>query len=66
MKIGTYIEYPGYDKAWVGLETQSSYLINKIKNIFNSEGKTSFEWLCSQLQVEWVLKTDFNYKTLNV
>jgi len=64
MNKGIYIEYPAYDKAWIAWETKSSYLINKIKKILNNEGKTSFGWLCSQLEVEWILKTDFNYKTI--
>jgi len=64
MNKGIYIEYPGYDKAWIAWETNSSYLINKIKKILNNKDKTSLGWLCSQLEVEWILKTDFNYKTI--
>ena len=64
MSKGIYIDYPTYDKAWIAWETKSSYLINKIKKILNNEGKTSFDWLSSQLEAEWILKTDFNYKTI--
>ena len=63
--IGNWIEYPGYDKAWINWETQTSYLICKIKNIFDDKGIISFND-CSPLEVEWVLKNSFNYKTLNV
>jgi hypothetical protein len=66
MEYNTYIEYPGHDRAWIGWETNSSYLIYKIKNELNEEGKTSRGWLFSQLEVEWILKTEFNYKTINV
>jgi len=65
MEVGDWIEYPGHDKAWIGWETTSSYLIYRIKNILNEEGKTSQTWLYKQLELEWVLKTDFNYKTIN-
>jgi hypothetical protein len=65
MEIGDWIEYPGHDKAWIGWETTSSYLIYRIKNVLNEGGKTSQTWLYKQLELEWVLKTDFNYKTIN-
>ena len=45
MEINTYIEYPEHDRAWIGWETNSSYLIYKIKNELNEEGKTSRGWL---------------------
>jgi len=64
MEIGDWIEYPGHDKAWSGWETTSSYLIYRIKNVLNEEGKTSQTWLYKQLELEWVLKTNFNYKTI--
>jgi hypothetical protein len=63
MNINTWIEYPEHDRAWIGWETTSSYLIYRIKNVLNEEGKTSQTWLYKQLELEWVLKTDFNYKT---
>ena len=64
MKIGDRLKYPGHDEAWIGWETTSSYLIYRIKNVLNEEGKTSQSWLFKQLELEWVLKTDFNYKTI--
>jgi hypothetical protein len=64
MNKGDYIEYPGYDKAWIAWETDTAYLINKIKKILNDEGKTSFWELFSKIEIEWILKTDFNYKKI--
>jgi len=56
MKVNNYIEYPGYDVAWISWETQSSYCVTKIKNKFDENGKISFGWLVKQLENEWILK----------
>jgi hypothetical protein len=66
MKKGDWIEYPEHDRVWIGWETESSYLIYKIKNELNEEGKTSSNWLYKQLELEWILKTEFNYKIKNI
>jgi len=60
-KVKDYINYPGYDIAWIGWETQSSYCVSKIKNKFDENGNISQSWLLKQLEVEWVLKSEFNY-----
>lgn len=65
VKLGTLIEYPEYDRAWIAWITQSSYLIMKIKYIYNKNGEIEIGDLFSKLEVEWILKTDFNYKILN-
>jgi hypothetical protein len=59
----TWIECPGYDKAWVACETDSSYHITKLKNIYDDKGnvRRPRTW---GLEGEWVLKTKFNYKML--
>ena len=60
-KLKDYIKYPGYDIAWINWETTTSYCLNKIKNKIDSNGKISRDWLISQLEVEWVLKSKFDY-----
>lgn len=45
-----WIEYPGYKFAWIIWETSSSYLISKLKNVFNT------------IENEWVKKNKFYYK----
>ena len=66
IKLNDYIKYPGYDIAWIGWETQSSYCISKIKNKFDKDGNISNNWLAKQLEVEWVLKSEFNYPIINL
>jgi hypothetical protein len=60
-KVNDYINYPGYDIAWIGWETQSAYCVYKIKNKFDENGNISQNWLLKQVEVEWVLKSEFNY-----
>lgn len=62
LKIGDNIKIEGYDKAWVGWVTNSSYQISKIKNIFDDNGKISFGRLCNSLEVCWVTKLDWHSK----
>lgn len=60
LKIGKKIKYAGYDRAWIGWVTNSSYLITKIKNILDENGNTSEDWLWKNIEVEWVLKSDYH------
>ena len=66
MKVKDYVNYPGYDIAWIGWETQSSYLINKVKDKFDKNGYISRGWLLRQLEFEWVLKSEFNYPVVEL
>lgn len=60
LKIGDKITIDGYDVAWIGWITKSSYLINKIKSIYDENDKTSFEWLCKNLEVCWINKSELH------
>jgi len=60
-KLKDYIKYPEYDIVWINWETTTSYCLNKIKNRTNKNGKISKDWLISQLEVEWILKSEFKY-----
>ena len=62
LKINDKIKLEGYDEAWIGWVTNSSYLINKIKNIFDENGKISRGWLLKNLEVCWVTKRDWYSK----
>ena len=62
LKIGDKIKLEGYDEAWIGWVTNSSYLINKIKNRFDENGKISRGWLMKNLEVCWVTKWDWHSK----
>jgi hypothetical protein len=64
MNINNWIEYPEYDKAWIAWETTSSYLVHKIKRFFDDEGKILSPRLWD-METEWILKTEFNYKIKN-
>ena len=66
LKVHDYIYYPGYDIAWIGWETQSSYLVHKVKDKFDENGNISKTWLLIQLEVEWVLKSEFNYPVVEL
>jgi hypothetical protein len=61
LKIGDKVKLEGYDEAWIGFVTNSSYLINKIKSILNPDGKTSREWLCSNLECNWINKYEYHF-----
>jgi hypothetical protein len=60
LKIGDKIKIEGYDEAWIGWVTESSYQISKIKSIFDKNGKISKSWLWCNLEISWVKKEDFN------
>lgn len=62
LKINDKVKVEGYDEAWVGLVTDSSYQISKIKSRFDNNGKISMGWLLSNLEVEWVTKRDWHSK----
>ena len=64
LKIGDKIKLEGYDEAWIGWVTNSSYQISKIKNKFDKKGNVSFEWLCKNLEVCWVTKWEWHSKTV--
>lgn len=64
LKIGDKIKLEGYDEAWIGWVTNSSYQISKIKNKFDKNGNISFEWLCKNLEVCWVTKWEWHSKTV--
>ena len=64
MKKGDWIEYPEYDIAWIGWETGSSYLVSKIKKALDKDNNLSIGYLTSQVESEWILKENFNYKKI--
>ena len=59
----TWVECPGYDKAWIACETDRSYHVSKIKKLYNDKGNVlrPRTW---GFEGEWVLKTKFNYEIL--
>lgn len=61
LKINDKIKLDGYDEAWIGFVTTSSYLISKIKNVLDPNGHTSREWLLSNLEVQWITKYDYHF-----
>jgi hypothetical protein len=62
LKIGDKVKLEGYDEAWIGWVTNSSYLISKIKSRFDENGKISRGWLMKNLEVCWVTKWDWHSK----
>ena len=53
LKIGDRIKVEGYDEAWIGWVTNSSYQISKIKSRLDENGK---------IEVCWVTKSDWHSK----
>ena len=51
LKIGDKVKLEGYDEAWIGWVTNSSYQISKIKSRFDENGKISRRWLMKNLEV---------------
>lgn len=66
LKEKDWVNIEGYDKAWIGWVTKSSYLINKIKSIRDEKGEISYGWLLKSLEVEWVLKSEWHSKNRNI
>ena len=62
LKIGDKIKLEGYDEAWIGWVTNSSYQISKIKSRLDENGKISMGWLMKNLEVGWVTKLDWHSK----
>jgi hypothetical protein len=62
LKINDKVKVEGYDEAWVGWVTDSSYQISKIKSRFDENGKISRGWLLGNLELEWVTKRDWHSK----
>jgi len=62
LKIGDKVKLEGYDEAWIGWVTNSSYQISKIKSRFDENGKISVGWLLKNLEVRWVSKEEWHYK----
>ncbi len=62
LKIGDKVKIEGYDEAWIGWVTNSSYLISKIKSIFDENGNISSGWLYKNLEAEWITKWDWHSK----
>jgi hypothetical protein len=53
LKIGDKIKLEGYDEAWIGWVTTSSYQISKIRSRADENGK---------IEVCWVTKWDWHSK----
>jgi hypothetical protein len=62
LKKGDEVKLEGYDYAWIGWVTNSSYLICKIKSRYDENGKTSRGWMLMNMEVHWVLKSDWHSK----
>jgi hypothetical protein len=62
LKIGDKVKLEGYDEAWIGWVTNSSYQISKIKSRFDENGKISRGWLMKNLEVCWISKWDWHSK----
>jgi hypothetical protein len=62
LKTGDWVKLEGYDVAWIGWVTNSSYLICKIKSRVDENGKTSDGWMMMNTEVYWVLKSDWHSK----
>ena len=66
LKEKDWVNIEGYDVAWISFVTKSSYLINKIKSIRDENGKVSCGWLLSNMEVQWVLKSEWHSKNRSI